>query len=94
MAGARTPFVKAGKAFAGLGPLALSKHAVLGLIERHDVDPAGLDSLVHGVVIGEPKKPNIAREIVLETGLPHDIEAQTISSYCITGLRTITAVEV
>ncbi len=92
VAGARTPFVKAGKAFAKLGPLALAKHAVGGLLERHDVDPGGLDAIAFGVVVPENGKPNLAREIVLETGLPRDIEAQTISSYCITGLRTITAI--
>jgi acetyl-CoA acyltransferase len=92
IAGARTPFVKAGKAFAKLGPLALAKHAVGGLLERHDVDPNGLDAIAFGVVVPEKGKPNLAREIVLETGLPRDIEAQTISSYCITGLRTITAI--
>ena len=92
VAGARTPFVKAGKAFAKLGPLALAKHGVQGLLERHDVDPGGLDAIAFGVVVPEPGKPNLAREIVLETGLPRGIEAQTISSYCITGLRTITAI--
>ena len=92
VAGARTPFVKAGKTFAKMGPLALAKHAVKGLLERHDVDPNGLEAIAFGVVVPEPGKPNLAREIVLETELPRDIEAQTISSYCITGLRTITAV--
>ena len=92
VAGARTPFVKAGKNFAGLGPLELSKRAVFGLLERHAVDPDSVEALVHGIVVGEPNKPNIAREIVLETGLPSHIEAQTITSYCITGLRTITGV--
>lgn len=92
VAGARTPFVKAGKAFAKLGPLALAKHAVGGLLERHDVDPERLDAIAFGVVVPEKGKPNLAREIVLETGLPRGLEAQTISSYCITGLRTITAI--
>lgn len=92
VAGARTPFVKAGKAFAELGPLALSKHAVRGLLERHAVDPAGIDAVAFGVVVPEPGKPNLAREIVLEADLPRDIEGQTISSYCISGLRTITAI--
>jgi acetyl-CoA acetyltransferase family protein len=92
IAGARTPFVKAGKAFAKMGPLALAKHAVQGLLERHDVDPSGLDAIAFGVVVPEQGKPNLAREIVLETELPRDIEAQTISSYCITGLRTVTAI--
>jgi acetyl-CoA acetyltransferase family protein len=92
IAGARTPFVKAGQAFAALGPLALAKQAVRGLLERHDLDPAGIDAMAFGVVVAEPGKPNLAREIVLETGLPAGIEAQTVSSYCITGLRATTIV--
>jgi acetyl-CoA acetyltransferase family protein len=92
VAGARTPFVKAGQAFAALGPLALAKHAVLGLLERHDLDPAGIDAMAFGVVVPERGKPNLAREIVLETGLPAGIEAQTVSSYCITGLRAATII--
>ena len=92
VAGVRTPFVKAGQAFATLGPLALAKHAVRGLLERHEVDPAGIDAMAFGVVVPEPGKPNLAREIVLETGLPAGIEAQTVSSYCITGLRTATVI--
>jgi acetyl-CoA acetyltransferase family protein len=92
VAGARTPFVKGGQAFAPLGPLALAKHAVRGLLERHAVDPAGIDAMAFGVVVPEPGKPNLAREIVLETGLPAAIEAQTVSSYCITGLRTATVI--
>jgi acetyl-CoA acetyltransferase family protein len=92
VAGARTPFVKAGQAFAALGPLALAKHAVRGLLERHDVNPAGIDAMAFGVVVPERGKPNLAREIVLETGLPAGIEAQTVSSYCITGLRAATVI--
>jgi acetyl-CoA acetyltransferase family protein len=92
VAGTRTPFVKAGQAFASLGPLALAKHAVRGLLDRHEVDPEGIGAIAFGVVVAEPGKPNLAREIVLETGLPAGIEAQTISSYCITGLRTATII--
>ena len=92
VAGARTPFVKAGKAFASLGPLALAKHAVGGLLERHCVDPVGIEAIAFGAVVPEKGKPNLAREMVLETGLPAGIEAQTVSSYCITGLRTATII--
>ena len=92
VAGARTPFVKSGKAFAESGPLALATHAVRGLLDRHEVDPSRIDALAFGVVVPEAGKPNLAREIVLESGLPAGIEAQTVSSYCITGLRTITLI--
>jgi acetyl-CoA acetyltransferase len=80
------------KAFATLGPLALAKHAVRGLLDRHHVKAAGIDAIAFGVVVPEPGKPNLAREIVLEIGLPASIEAQTVSSYCITGLRSATII--
>ena len=92
VAGGRTPFVKAGKAFKDLGPLALARHSVTGLVDRHDVDPESIQAIAYGVVVPEPGRPNLAREIVFETGLPKSIEAQTISSYCITGLRTVTGI--
>src|SRR5438309_3240640 len=92
VAGARTPFVKAGQAFAKLGPLALATHAVRGLVERHHVDPAGIEAIAFGAVVPERGKPNLAREVVFEAGLPASIEAQTVSSYCITGLRTATII--
>ena len=92
VAGARTPFVKAGQAFSKLGPLALATHAVRGLVERHKVDAAGIEAIAFGAVVPERGKPNLAREIVFEAGLPASIEAQTVSSYCITGLRTATII--
>lgn len=92
VAGARTPFVKSGKAFASLGPSALTNHAVRGLLDRHHVNPDRIDAIAFGAVVPERGKPNLAREIVLETGLPAHIEAQTVSSYCITGLRTATII--
>ena len=92
VAGTRTPFVKAGKAFKDLGPLRLARESVRGLLETHDVAPDLIESIAYGVVVSEPGKPNLAREIVFEERLPREIEAQTISSYCITGLRTIASI--
>src|SRR5580704_4273996 len=92
VAGARTPFVKSGKAFASLRPSALARHAVRGLLDRHNVNPDRIDAIAFGAVVPERGKPNLAREVVLEAGLPPRIEAQTISSYCITGLRTATII--
>jgi acetyl-CoA acetyltransferase family protein len=92
IAGARTPFVKAGKEFASVGPLALANHAVRGLLDRHDINPDRIDAIAFGAVVPDRGKPNLAREIVFEAGLPAQIEAQTVSSYCITGLRTATII--
>lgn len=92
IAGIRTPFVKSGKAFKDIGPLPLARESVRGLLDRHAIPAEAIETLVYGVVVPEPGKPNLAREIVFEEKLPSHIGAQTISSYCITGLRTIASV--
>ena len=75
VAGGRTPFMRAGKTFKDLGPLKLACHAVRSLLERHRVDRSGIEAIAYGVVVPEPRRPNLAREIVFETGLPKSIEA-------------------
>jgi acetyl-CoA acetyltransferase family protein len=92
VAGMRTPFVRAGTHFKELGPLKLGVHSVKGLLEKVPIDPEIIQAIAFGVVVPEAGKPNLAREIVFETGLPSSIEAQTVSSYCITGLRTLSAI--
>lgn len=92
VAGGRTPFVKSGKAFKDIGPLKLANHTVSGLIEREEIDPEIIEAIAFGTVIPEKGKPNLAREIVFETGLPENIDAQTVSSYCITGMRTMSII--
>jgi acetyl-CoA acetyltransferase family protein len=92
LAGIRTPFIKAKKAFANIGPLELGAHTVQGMLERHAVDPMDVEAFAFGVVVPEFRIPNPAREIIFRLGLPAHIEAQTLSSYCITGLRSITAI--
>ncbi|MFQ5641872.1 MAG: acetyl-CoA C-acyltransferase [bacterium] len=92
IAGARTPFVKAGTVFKNYSALDLGVHAVNGLIKIHKVPPEFLDELVYGIVILDPKIPNMAREIVFRTELPSTIRAHTVSNNCITGIHAITAI--
>jgi acetyl-CoA acetyltransferase family protein len=91
VAGLRTPFVKAGTVFRRHSPLTLATHAVGGLLERHAVDPTGIDALVYGIVLFDPRIPNLAREIVFNTPLPAGVHAHTVSNNCITGIHAITA---
>ncbi|HEX9627425.1 MAG TPA: acetyl-CoA C-acyltransferase [Acidiferrobacterales bacterium] len=91
VAGLRTPFVKAGTVFRRHSPLKLASHAVAGLLDRHQVDPAGIDELVYGIVLCDPRIPNLAREIVFNTPLPAGVRAHTVSNNCITGIHAVTA---
>jgi len=92
IAGTRTPFVKAGTVFKKYSALDLGVHAVNGLLQKQKVDPKSVKELVFGIVIGDPKIPNLAREIVFRTSLPPTVRAHTVSNNCITGIHAITAI--
>ncbi len=92
VAGARTPFVKAGTVFKKYTALDLGIHAVKGLLDLHAVDPGIVEQMAYGIVIFDPMVPNIAREIVFNTELPSSVHALTVSNNCITGIHAITAI--
>src|SRR5512141_3035727 len=89
--GLRTPFAKSGTHYAHLSALDLGKLAVSELIERAGIDPAEIQELVFGNVIPSVKAPNIAREIVLGTGLPRKIPGYSVSKACSSSNQAITS---
>src|SRR5579863_3928483 len=80
--GLRTPFAKSGTHYARLTALDLGKIVVAELIERSGIDPKTVQEVIYGNVIPSVKAPNIAREIVLGTGLPKKIPGYTIGKAC------------
>lgn len=88
--GLRTPFVKAGTAFAHLTALDLGRMIVRELVERSDLDPKSIDQCVFGQVIPTLTGPSIAREVVLAAGLPREIEAHTVARACATSIQAFT----
>src|SRR5438094_8223328 len=87
--GLRTPFAKSGTHYAHLSALDLGKLAVAELIERSGVDPKTVQEVVFGNVIPSVKAPNIAREIVLGTGLPRKIPGYTVGKACASANQAI-----
>lgn len=89
--GVRTPFAKSGTLYARLTALDLGKFAVTELIERSGIDPKEVQEVVYGNVIPSVKAPNIAREIVLGTGLPRSIPGYTVGKACASANQAITS---
>lgn len=88
VAGLRTPFAKQATAFHGVPALDLGKLVVNELMQKHDVDPAIVDQLVFGQVVQMPEAPNIAREIVLGTGMNVNTDAYSVSRACATSFQS------
>ena len=89
--GLRTPFAKSGTHYARLSALELGKIVVTELIERSGIDPMTIQEVVFGNVIPSVKAPNIAREIVLGTGLPRKIPGYTVGKACASANQAITS---
>src|SRR5216110_3195474 len=89
--GVRTPFAKSGTHYARLSALDLGKLAVSELVARSGIDPKSVQELIYGNVIPSVKAPNIAREIVLGTGLPRKIPAYTVGKACASSNQAITS---
>jgi acetyl-CoA acyltransferase len=89
--GIRTPFAKSGTHYARLSALDLGKLAVTELVQRSGIDPNDVQELVFGNVIPSVKAPNIAREIILGTGLPRKIPAFSVGEACASANQAITS---
>jgi acetyl-CoA acyltransferase len=89
--GLRTPFAKSGTHYAHLSALDLGKIVVAELVQRSGIDPNTIQEVVFGNVIPSVKAPNIAREIVLGTGLPRKVPGYTVSKACASANQAITS---
>jgi acetyl-CoA acyltransferase len=89
VAGCRTPFAKAGTAYRDLTALDLARTCVRELLERTDIDPAWVGSVVMGQVIPSVKAPNLARETVLRAGIPASCPAHSVNRACASANQAI-----
>ena len=89
--GLRTPFAKSGTHYAHLSALDLGKLVVAELVQRSGINPSTINEIVFGNVIPSVKAPNIAREIILGTGLPRSIPGYTVSKACSSANQAITS---
>ena len=87
VAGLRTPFAKQWSAYREVSALDLANIVVSELLQRVDLDPKEIQQVVYGQVVPSVEAPNIAREIVLATGMPKSIEAYSVSRACATSYQ-------
>lgn len=87
--GLRTPFAKQATAYHDVSALDLGKLLVNELLVRGDIDPKIIEQVVFGQVVQMPSAPNIAREIVLGTGMNVNTDAYSVSRACATSFQAV-----
>ena len=88
--GVRSPFVKSFGVFEHSDTLELFGRVVDGLIRKIDLDPWELDEIIAGVVIPQVKNANVARDTILNLGLPDHIHGYTLNRACTSSLQAVT----
>jgi len=88
VAGLRTPFAKQWSAYREVSALDLANIVVSELMQRTGLDPNEVQQVVYGQVVPSVEAPNIAREVVLATGMPKSIEAYSVSRACATSYQS------
>lgn len=87
--GLRTPFARQATAYRGIPALELGTLVVAEMLARMPISPDEIELLVFGQVVQMPEAPNIAREIVLGTGLPVTTDAYSVSRACATSFQAV-----
>ncbi|EGQ7935245.1 acetyl-CoA C-acyltransferase FadI [Vibrio vulnificus] len=88
VAGLRTPFARQSTEFSQVPAVDLGKMVVSDLLARIDIDPKLIEQVVFGQVVQMPEAPNIAREIVLGTGMNIHTDAYSVTRACATSFQS------
>tara|TARA_R110000822_G_scaffold59736_28_gene149113 strand:+ start:2390 stop:3673 length:1284 start_codon:yes stop_codon:yes gene_type:complete len=83
----RTPFCRAGTAYADLTNLDMLSNAIQGLVDRYQLQNKLIDEVVAGAVTTHAKDFNLAREAVLSTTLSPLTSGITLQQACGTSLQ-------
>ncbi len=89
VSGLRTPFARQATAFHGVPAIDLGNMVVSELLARSEIPPEIIEQLVFGQVVQMPEAPNIAREIVLGTGMSVHTDAYSVSRACATSFQAV-----
>jgi acetyl-CoA C-acetyltransferase/acetyl-CoA acyltransferase len=89
LGGVRTPFAKAGTAFARVPVYELGRVAVAELLARQELDPGRLDEVIFGNCAQPAEAANVARVTALRAGVPARVPGFTVHRNCASGMESV-----
>ena len=87
--GLRTPFLRQATGFHGIPAVELGRMVISEIMARSELPVEVIEQLVFGQVVQMPEAPNIAREIVLSSGLSVNTDAYSVSRACATSFQAV-----
>jgi acetyl-CoA C-acetyltransferase len=85
----RTPVGSFGGSLTGIPAVELGTIVVKELIKRTGIDPSRVEELIFGCVLQAGQGQNVARQVLIRSGIPETVPAMTINKVCASGLRSV-----
>ena len=85
----RTAIGKFGGQFASISAVELGTAVAKSAIEKGKINPTLIDTVIFGQVLQAGVGQNPARQVALNSGLPHTSTALTVNEVCGSGLKSI-----
>jgi len=85
----RTPVGSFGGSLKDIPAVQLGAIVVKELIRRTGIDPAQVEELIFGCVLQAAQGQNVARQVLIHSGIPKEVPAMTINKVCASGLRAV-----
>ena len=82
----RTPVGSFGGSLKEIPAVELGAIVVKELIRRTGIDPAQVEELIFGCVLQAAQGQNVARQVLIRSGIPKEVPAMTINKVCASGL--------
>jgi len=86
---ARTPFGKMGGALSSLDATDLGAKAIVSALERSEVDPEQVETVVYGQVLQAGQGQIPSRQAQVKAGIPREVPSETINKVCASGMRSL-----
>ncbi len=86
---ARTPFGKMGGGLSSLDATDLGGTAITSALERSEVDPEQVQSVIYGQVLQAGQGQIPSRQAQIKAGIPREVPSETINKVCASGMRSI-----
>ena len=86
---ARTPFGKMGGALSSLDATDLGAKVIESALERSDVEPEQVQSVIYGQVLQAGQGQIPSRQAQVKAGIPREVPSETINKVCASGMRSI-----
>ena len=87
--GIRSAFVKSNGIFEDMDTLELFSRVTTGLLKRVPIDANNIGQIIAGTVIPQTKNPNVARDTVINLGLPVHIHGYSLNRACASSLESV-----